>query len=426
MCYLVVSVGGSPAPIIHSIRHYNPHFVEFLCSADGQGRPGSYATVDGQGRDTVVAETGLSEGTYRVETIEDFDNPFQCYRKALESLSRLRSEHPRDVIYADYTGGTKSMSVGLVLASLEVPDVKLTVIHGERTDLVKVQEGTQRARLVGTSQLLVERQLSRLGSLFRSFDYAAVTSGLEELSRYEGLDWEQHQRIQTALTLARGLEAWDAFDHERAWGILSRHRKHYTDLVMFLDAVVHSRKRVDEEWGRRLQGLSNGTLGHGMELVDDQLLNAQRRAAQGRFDDATARLYRGLELIGQMRLLLAFSIRTGEVELEKLPPELRDEYAQQHSRNGKVQVALMAGFQLLEELGDPVGKLFTERKQKILRALEVRNNSILAHGFRPVSKADYDQTWPIVDEFWQNVGEILASEKRVRVRPMQFPQESPC
>jgi hypothetical protein len=49
--------------------------------------------------------------------------------------------------------------------------------------------------------------------------------------------------------------------------------------------------------------------GHGYEIVEDLLLNAERRAMQDRYDDAVGRLYRALELLVQIRLLQTYDIK---------------------------------------------------------------------------------------------------------------------
>ena len=43
---LILSVGGSPEPIINAIKFYKPDFVYFFCSS---GPKGSAVTVDGPG-----------------------------------------------------------------------------------------------------------------------------------------------------------------------------------------------------------------------------------------------------------------------------------------------------------------------------------------------------------------------------------------
>ena len=79
----------------------------------------------------------------------------------------------------------------------------------------------------------------------------------------------------------------------------------------------------------RILGRSKKSSGY--EKVGDLLRNAERRAAQSRFDDAVARLYRALELFAQLRLrkILSREGPNGEemgqgfkLPLEGLPEEL--------------------------------------------------------------------------------------------------------
>ncbi|MDB9309098.1 hypothetical protein PN471_10700 [Aphanizomenon sp. CS-733/32] len=87
------------------------------------------------------------------------------------------------------------------------------------------------------------------------------------------------------------------------------------NLALFLKCVINSRGQIDEKFDS-----SNGTEGHGYEIVQDLILNAERRATQQRYDDAVGRLYRALELLAQIRLLKAFD-NDGEIENElTIPP----------------------------------------------------------------------------------------------------------
>lgn len=437
MRILIVTVGGSCAPIVTSIARQAPDYVVFLCSDDAPGVKGSYRTVDGQGmvcgRDSrqpdqpsIVVQTHLSSTQYEVVRIRAFDDPDSCYLASHQALTGLRARYPDAAISADYTGGTKSMSVGLVLASLDTPGVQLSIVKGERVDLVKVQEGTQRVGRVGTSRILVERELARAAALFGAFDYPALVRSLEGLTfDLQALDLEQETRIQSALTLARGLAAWDRFDHATAWNLLLPHRRTYTSLVMFLEAVVHSRRRVDEGWGQDLKGLRDETPGHGYELVEDLLLNASRRATRGRGDDAVGRLYRALELLGQLHLLVRYRVRTSDVDLEMLPDSVREECGKLRNERGKIQLGLFASYGLLAQLEDPVGLAFKANEGPLKRAMEMRNHSLLAHGFRPITPRDYEDIETIVSGFCRQQLDTLRGSRRILATAEQFPKDGP-
>lgn len=119
----------------------------------------------------------------------------------------------------------------------------------------------------------------------------------------------------------------------------------------------------------------------------DLFSNAQRRANEGRFDDAVARLYRIIEFIAQIRLQ-AKGIDSGDVELSRLSPELQKKYQKFQDQEGKVRLPLYRDFELLHDLGDPLGeRFFADCKLRDL--LQCRNNSILAHGNEAVSEEIY-------------------------------------
>ena len=199
---------------------------------------------------------------------------------------------------------------------------------------------------------------------------------------------------------------------------------------MFLEACIYSRRRLDEEFVKvKLESISETDKGHGYELIQDLFLNAQRRAAQGRYDDAVARLYRAIELLAQARLKLGYQINTGDVKLDNLPATLQGKYKNKVNNNGKIQLSLRSAYELLVEFNqikrEPFGQLFTENKNKIVDFLRIRNNSILAHGFTPVSEGDYKKAQTFFDSFLKDVFSLLSQAKMMEkpyTQPVQFLQ----
>ena len=146
---LVVSVGGACQPIVTAVTDYRAKFVYFLAS---QGPRGSRATIDGngkpcKGRDeefpNIVTQAGLAAGTYEIIEIGDPDSLQECYAAARMVVNRAAAAFPHASFIADYTGGTKSMTVGLALAALEAKDWKLSLVKRAGTDLVRVVDGTE-------------------------------------------------------------------------------------------------------------------------------------------------------------------------------------------------------------------------------------------------------------------------------------------
>lgn len=425
MKILVLTVGGSPQPIISSITQSSPNKVVFLCSDDTPQIKGSYSEIE-----NILKSSGRDVSDSETAKIAGFDDFNDCYVTSLRTLERICNEYAGAQVIADYTGGTKSMAAGLVAAALDCPGVTLGLVKGDRSDLIKVTNGTQSLRLSRASRATLERQKNIIKSFFGRFDYTAAISLLENILQITDLAPTESQQLQGWLVWARALDSWDRFDHAGAWRLIHHRRKECPQIVMFLEACIYSRRRLDEEFVKvKLESISETDKGHGYELIQDLFLNAQRRAAQGRYDDAVARLYRAIELLAQARLKLGYQINTGDVKLDNLPATLQGKYKNKVNNNGKIQLSLRSAYELLVEFNqikrEPFGQLFTENKNKIVDFLRIRNNSILAHGFTPVSEGDYKKAQTFFDSFLKDVFSLLSQAKMMEkpyTQPVQFLQ----
>jgi CRISPR-associated protein (TIGR02710 family) len=147
------------------------------------------------------------------------------------------------------------------------------------------------------------------------------------------------------------------------------------------------------------------------------VFNADRCSAQGRYDDAVARLYRAVEMLAQKRLESKWGIDTSRVESDKIPENLQDQYRKFQQPDGTVRIALRRAYELLSELNDPVGLSWQKDMKKLLTSLEKRNNSILAHGTIPLGEEDYMQVENTLQSF---INEVLKSIN-VETRCLQLP-----
>jgi CRISPR-associated protein (TIGR02710 family) len=194
-----------------------------------------------------------------------------------------------------------------------------------------------------------------------------------------------------------GFAAWDRFDYRAASGHLVRST--VDDLGLFWDGAQYDACRVQlETCAARLQELRAGVTADGpggdvpsRALLLDLLANAWRRGEiEQRYDDAVARLYRFVEGLAQLALWRTHGIKTGRVPLERLPPGGEFEAEASRARgDGKayVQLGLQKSFQLLAALGDPLGDVAPrlEPEGDLGKLLQSRNQSLLAHGARPVA-----------------------------------------
>ncbi|MDD4401595.1 MAG: hypothetical protein PHI24_06885 [Desulfitobacteriaceae bacterium] len=115
--------------------------------------------------------------------------------------------------------------------------------------------------------------------------------------------------------------------------------------------------------------------------------------------------------------------------IDKLPNELRAKYQKIFEEQGAkskkgLQLPLFKAYELLNELDHPLGKAFAERQKRMLDLVEIRNNSIFAHGLKPVEPQK-------ADDFYKFVCELLTDTESALKLPSgydnmaQFPVEPP-
>ncbi|MEM4406741.1 MAG: TIGR02710 family CRISPR-associated CARF protein [Candidatus Methanomethylicaceae archaeon] len=417
---MLFTVGGAHQPIVRSIKENKPDRVYFICSSDSEGTKGSYMQIIGQGNvlkssndrklpdlPNIATLCGLEAAQFEIVMIDDFDNLEKCYVAAASLIDRLHKEYPGARIIADYTGGTKSMTAGLAAAALDDGQCEIQLVTGVRQDLMKVLDKSEFVRPVHVWNLQISRRLNVAKALISRYDYAGAGRIIEEAaSRFAGDD--TIEVLRRWVILCRAFDAWDKFDHEEASRLLQPYRKNFVDHARFLDAIL------------------GGKAAHGFELVEDLVLNAERRAAQGRFDDAVGRLYRALELMAQKWLELKHGIATGDLKIAKVPAHCAEEVSKLREEDGKIRIGLWKAWNLISCFkGDPLGFLFDKRKGEILNFLSVRNESLFAHGVRPISENDYSAHSCIVKQFIDNaIDKAIEGLGRKRaVKPQQLPTE---
>ncbi|CAI8771703.1 TIGR02710 family CRISPR-associated CARF protein [Methylocaldum szegediense] len=418
---LVCTVGGSHQPIVSAIEILKPDFVCFICTGrdPGTGRPGSEIQITGKdfcikanfnderpSLPNIPTQTGLDADRYEVRLCpaDDLDAVFRvCY----EALRELRTSDAEARVIADYTGGTKTMSAGLVAAALEVDGVELQLVTGNRADLIKVHDGWQSVGEASADELKLTRRMSPYLAAWTRYAYDEAALGLASLPRPRG---SLAARLDRARVLSQAYAAWDRFEHGEALAKLQLYAAALPDELKSHIGVL-----------LRLCGKEGDVKNEPARLLD-LYRNAERRAAQGRYDDAVARIYRLLEWTAQWLLRRDFGVDTSAVPEDFVPPGLE----LSRTRDGKLQAGLFAAWELVgTKLDSEAAHFIREERESLRHHVHARNNSILAHGFTPIGREHWQALHDWLSERFLPM--LLAESRKsgIRCLPPQLPSVYP-
>jgi len=388
MKVMIISVGGTPEPLIESIKNRCPDFVYFIASQETNPIIGK-----------IVENTNLDIGKYRSAIIDDAESIIEAYEISRDIIRKIKKEYPTARIFINHTGGTKSMSAGIVLAGSEY-GCSFVYVGGEKRDKGGVGIVTE-GMIVKDEQypyyLIAEKNLTRAIDYFNRYQYDTSINILKSIIDRLVDDSEKSKQLQiTATILIDFIILIKNIDRFRFRKIEYRGQNRYAlgivnDVIKRLEMVGFSSDilrniddylKISKDYFRGLQE------GDPKIILCELINNAERRISEGKYDDAIARLYRAFELIAQIKLQeyglddlsdKKFTLKDLEnrgVDVEK--------YKDCVDEKGKLKLGLKKKFELLKDLGwDNADDIYLENK-KIWELLSKRNNSIMAHGLEPI------------------------------------------
>lgn len=368
----------------------------------------------------------------------DHSNVLSVYT-GLRAVLDKWSDLDRHEIAVDLTGGKATMTVGLAKAA-HVLRLESVYVDSDYANNRPVP-GTQRLATPEDPYLVFgDLEAAEARRLHNHHDYAGAEKVFRDLAqRVPG-----NQEYAVYADLSAAYLAWDSFAPQQAGAALDRVLAHSR-----LPAGLQALRPTLEEQRRSLAQLTaiNRQLTRRSPQADDALaaLNdldqvlallgslhgaAQRRVAQERYDVAALMRYRCLELLSQHRLA-TYGVWTAEPSFGQAlqhVPDLEDRYRQTQRTQGfrKVydlperSIALFDGYMLLQALGDPLvsGWSIGEIRQRSY----VRNTSILAHGFRAISRQEYDQFASIVEHVLERFFRMIPQPRQEWEQTYRFVQ----
>ena len=345
---LLCTVGGSHQPVLKAIEASDPVHVCFFCSGRDPvtGRMGSVSQVTGPGKvikadlrdkaptlPNIPALAGLGADAFETVTVsaDDLDQAFFAMRDAILNLA---IRFPEAHLVADYTGGTKTMTAALVCAAMESDRVELQLVAGARPDLDRVSDGTEQAVTASVARFRLERAMAPHLAAWSRFAYREAAEGLDRIRA--AVNAPDRLRLESARTLSRALAHWDDFNHADALALVQPYAGHVADSYPRMLPVLRLLARSDEHKASDKRDAVR---------LFDLWLNAERRAAQGRFDDAVARAYRLIEWTAQWQLRTILGIDTADFPADRLPEGSRT----RPGRDGKIKIGLYEAWQVIGE-----------------------------------------------------------------------------
>jgi CRISPR-associated protein (TIGR02710 family) len=376
---LVISIGKSPDPCLASVQQHNANLVIFFASQET--------------RDYVTDIERVLEMRGELVALEKDDeyNFELCYQTARVTIQKaLATPEPRRIV-VDITGGTKTMTAALALAASDHKLEFSYVVSAVQADGKFKPNSEQAKPFANPLHKYHIRELERLQNSFNAGDFRATLETIRTILQRNNDDYDT-AFFEALAKLVRAFERWDLFNHREASDM-------FHGAVKTLKPLAAAKTNPWREWLQEidklktaLSALKDAKKQSSMVLMQDLLANADRRIARGEYDDAVARLYRAMDLYSEI-LLESVGVVVSGTSFTLKPKQLwaRAEFKAYQHRSGNVlnlsgvyEIARLAA--LLEpKRGQPWFESLD--KNNLSDALKQRNQSILAHGFEPVSQA---------------------------------------
>lgn len=396
---LLVSVGGSPEPILKAVELHAPDEVIFACSAPpcespsldqviGEGTPCCHRV----GEETLwlpnlVTQLGLSGFRQDLQLISlpEPDDLSDCLIRLRAFVLTLYERFSQLDLCGDFTGGTKSMSAALAFTLID-QKATVSVVSGRRDNLVKIK-CSEGLRIVDPIPLLAHRLIEeRLPPLLEAHFYDRARSLLLDFQRDQGerLSPDQKQALAALISQLQVLVLWDRFCWREALDFAQQQGFAVTWPELWSWWL---RVEASTDWDPEEPPAVSIT---GYELVQDLLLNAERRGRRGWFDDAVARLYRAAELLAQTYIRLELGLACKPDWSQR---QLTLATGETFPNTGVLSLyRWLQNYEGMRRQGKGecgLGTLYASQWRELKRLFDSRNASLLGHGLTPISQADW-------------------------------------
>jgi len=372
-------------PLIKSIREANPDFLLLFASSESK-----------ENAEKIIKQLKRTENDSEIciiKTINDVEKIFQQMNdKVTEFFDK--GEYCKEKTIVDFTTGTKPMSAALVLIAIKFRCGHLKYISVERNAEKKVIEGSERSITFEPLGIFASYTIENAVEFIRRYQFNSAISLLEPIKNVQkGLLSESDKfLVENLILIAEAYDCWDKFNHIQFKNRYEKIKFGHHLLEMFRITnkdIISQIHQIGEDLNKEKISAP---------AIVDLLNNAHRRIEEGKYDDAVARLYRVIEMIGQWRLIEKYGQKSNDINLKEVPNKSKEWLEKKRDeKDGKIKIGLQAVYQLLEDYDDELGKDFNQ-DNKLRGLLQERNNSILAHGTKPITKEKSEELYEHIAE----------------------------
>ncbi len=397
---LILSVGGSLSPLIISVKHHSPENLIFFASKDTELQIEQLLSN--------LIKEGFEIKKHDKIVTPSAEDLNQCLHSLLTKLPEILSRwsvSSSDLI-VDYTGGTKSMSSALVLATIEKTST-FSYIGGEERNkdgIGVVIDGKEKVlRKANPWDEMAIEEKKRIEILFNTGRYTLAKDSAEKAK--EKVSEKEKPFFEMLSHLIESYQLWDSFKYREATNKL---RKAIHDLEMCCSRLepYHPLFLLLNHTKENQEFLKNIDT-DGRKRILDLLANAKRRANfEGRYDDAIVRIYRAIEKSAQLELK-KHNLDASNIDSKLLPGSIREEIEKKYynQRKNKIQTPLYGSCQILKEIEKEKGqkglgsKFFEMERELNNSIIENRNLSIIVHGENPIDREKFEKALMTAFEF---------------------------
>ena len=392
---LLVAVGtgeGTENGIVASIKDSLPEYITFIMTEKSKV---IYEKVIDKLSDEDFIDKNeiiLSNGEE-----EDFQKVFIKVKDCINSY--ISKGIKKENIFIDITFGTKAITAGLITAGIYEKIKHIKYVSGGNRDKIsgKVISGTEKIIIIQPTEIFNHYYYDEFKNFFNSYQFEASKISISNISDNFFYDYNRGNFKDAYDYIIFAYSQWDRFNYTKAYNELCKNKEKYKLIKDF----NHEKYKKNFEFLEKLSEKENKEK-YSEEIIVDIFSNAKRRAEEKKFDDALIRLYRVMELISQNSLYYKHGIDPSNIEesqFDKIPELIRKKIKENIKRENKKNTSGMSdNFEILKSLNDKIGIKFFDDK-KIRDLLNIRNNSILIHGEKPISENNFNNLLEIVNQY---------------------------